>query len=224
MTLVGLVPAAGSASRLQPVACSKEVYPVNGRPAMDYLVERMLIAECEELRVVTSPEKQDVIAHARQRGARVIEGRPESVAASLLLGLRGVEPEDVILFGFPDTIWDPREGFRSLLANLGDDEEVVLGVFPTDEPKRGDVVVIDETGTISSVQVKPEQPASELIWGCGVAHAHSLAALAGYREPGHYFDALARQGRLSGVLLGPRYIDIGTRESLARVARLEATT
>jgi glucose-1-phosphate thymidylyltransferase len=223
MRIVGVIPAAGSASRLQPLPCSKEVYPVHGRPAMDYLVERMRAAVSADLRVVTTPEKQDVIAHARQLGATVVEGRPESVAASLRLGLQDVTEADVVLFGFPDTIWEPREGFRTLLASLADGEDVVLGVFPTEEPERSDVVVMENSGRISAVEVKPEQPASDLIWGCGVARASALDGLVGYDEPGHYFDTLAHAGRLRGVRLRS-FVDIGTPDALARVEGMGATT
>jgi glucose-1-phosphate thymidylyltransferase len=222
MRIVGLVPAAGSARRLQPLPCSKEVYPVRGRPAMDYLVERMRAADCADLRVVTTPEKRDVIEHAQVLGATVIEGRPASVAASLRLGLEDAADADVILFGFPDTIWEPGDGFRTLLANLAG-EDVALGVFPAEEPERSDVVVMEDGGRISRVQVKPEQPASELLWGCGVARAGALDGLAGYDEPGHYFDALARAGRLRGVRFRS-YVDIGTRAALARVEGVGART
>jgi NDP-sugar pyrophosphorylase family protein len=80
---------------------------------------------------------------------------------------------------------------------------------------------MDEWGTISSVQVKPELPGSDLMWGCGVARARALDGLVDYDEPGDYFDALARAGRLRGIYLGSRFVDIGTRESLARFERGE---
>jgi glucose-1-phosphate thymidylyltransferase len=221
MNIVGVVPAAGSATRLQPLRCSKEVYPINGRPVMDYLVERMRAADYASLRVVTTPEKRDVIEHAEQLGAEVIEGRPASVSASLLLGLTGGAREDVVLFGFPDTIWEPPAGFRTLLANLADDHEVALGVFHSKEPQRSDVVSVDETGTVGSVQVKADRPTPNLIWGCGVARVQVLEGLVDYEEPGHYFDALARRGRVRGIYLGRRFLDIGTRESLLRAERGE---
>ena len=60
MAIVGILPAAGYAVRLQPLECSKEMLEIGGRPVIDYLVERMRAGGCEELRVVTRPEKQDV--------------------------------------------------------------------------------------------------------------------------------------------------------------------
>jgi UTP-glucose-1-phosphate uridylyltransferase len=60
MAIVGVIPAAGYATRLQPLPCSKEICVVGGKPVMDYLVEQMRIGGCSELRVITRPEKRDV--------------------------------------------------------------------------------------------------------------------------------------------------------------------
>ena len=120
MALVGIIPAAGYGTRLQPLGCSKEVYPVKGRPIMDYLVERMRAAPCDELVVVTRPEKKDVVVHAAALGARVIEANPSSLGESLSFGLAGLADTDVVLFGFPDSIWEPADGFLQVLALFGE--------------------------------------------------------------------------------------------------------
>jgi choline kinase len=54
---VGTIPAAGYAVRLQPPDCSKEMLEVGGRPVIDYPVQRMRAAACDELHVVTRLEK-----------------------------------------------------------------------------------------------------------------------------------------------------------------------
>ncbi|HZB36129.1 MAG TPA: NTP transferase domain-containing protein [Gaiellaceae bacterium] len=55
--IVGVVPAAGHATRLQPLEGSKELLEIGGRPVFDYLVERLRAGGAEEIRVVTRPEK-----------------------------------------------------------------------------------------------------------------------------------------------------------------------
>ncbi len=207
---MGVVPAAGHATRLQPLSGSKEVLEIDGRPVMDFLVERMRAAPCDKLRVVTRPEKQDVVDRALELGAEVVEGHPPSVASSLLLGMDGLDPDDVVLFGFPDSMWGPPDGFAQLVASLG---EVSLGLFRCSEPARSDVVTVDGE-RVTAVHVKPERPPSELIWGCLAARAHALEGLRGHVEPGHYLDGLARLGRVVGVDFGTEFVDIGTPESL----------
>ena len=215
MRPVGVIPAAGSARRLQPLSCSKEVYPVGGRPVMDYLVERMLAAGCAELRVVTRPDKLDVVAHARELGASVVEGEPASLAESLALGLQDLDDADVVLLGLPDTIWEPIDGFVRLLDQLGDGAHAVLGVFESDEPERSDVVVLDDSGLVRSIHVKEARPPGRLVWGCAAAEVAALTALGDYWEPGHHFAALAAAGHLRAVRFPGTMIDIGTPAALA---------
>lgn len=215
MEPVGVIPAAGRAQRLQPLSCSKEVYPVGGRPVMDYVVERLWAAGCRELRVVTRPDKPDVIEHARALGADVVEGTPPTLAASIGLGLRGLEDSDVALVGLPDTLWEPVDGFVRLLDPLDEDTGVVLGVFESDEPERSDVVLVGERGSVRSVHVKSADPPGNLVWGCFAARAGALAGLERYAEPGHHFAALATAGKIRAVRFPGRMIDIGTPAALA---------
>jgi dTDP-glucose pyrophosphorylase len=217
LTTIGVIPAAGSARRLQPLARSKEVYPVRGRPVMDYLVERMRAASCSELRVVTRPDKLDVVAHANDLGALVIEAEPASLAESIVLGLRGLDEGNVVLLGLPDTIWEPMEGFTNLLERLGEGPRAVLGVFESDEPERSDVVLLDRSGLVRSVHVKEARPPGRLVWGCAAARVGAFAGLERHQEPGHHFAALAAAGRLRAVRFPGKMIDIGTPAALAAV-------
>ena len=216
MRLVGVIPAAGYARRLGPLPTSKEVYPVGGRPVLEYLVERMRLAPAAEIRIVTRPEKRDVLEHARRLSLAAIEGRPATVAESVLLGLRGLAPDDAVLLGFPDTLWEPADGFSRLLTRLEDGVHAVLGCFGSPEPERSDVVIASEDGRVLAVQVKPGQPASDLVWGCAVARARALTGLAAHAEPGHLFDALAQTGGVRCVRFPGELVDIGTPDSLAR--------
>jgi glucose-1-phosphate thymidylyltransferase len=214
---VGLIPAAGYAERLQPLPCSKEVYPVGGRPVMDYLVDRLRAADCRELRVVTRPEKRDVAEHARALGARIIEGHPHTLAESLLLGIAGLDPSEVVVVGLPDTIWHPSDGFVRLLQQLDEATEVVLGVFVSDEPERSDVVVFNEDGVVREIHVKQAEPPGRLVWGCLAARVRALVDMEPGEEPGRHLAVLAASGGVRAVQFPGKMVDIGTRESLERV-------
>jgi NDP-sugar pyrophosphorylase family protein len=216
VAVVGVIPAAGYATRLQPLLCSKEVYPINGRPVMDYLLERMEAGGASELRVVTRPDKADVIENARRHGATVIEARPASLADSLATGIAGTEPLDTILLGFPDSLWEPLDGYARILPLLDERFEVALGLFRPREAdlRRYETVVAEPSGVVRSVDVKPEVPSSRWIWGCAAARAHSLAGLRGEAEPGRYFGALCSRGAVGSVRLSDSYIDMGTHDGL----------
>jgi glucose-1-phosphate thymidylyltransferase len=211
--VVGIVPAAGYATRLQPLSGSKEMFLIRGRPMMDFLIDRMEDAECGDIRVVTRPEKTDVIAHAENRGLSIVTAYPASVSESLLAGLEGTDPEDIILFGFPDTIWEPADGFVRLIARL-DGIEVALGLFLGREPERSDVVAFGPSGVVTSIDVKPHQPTTNWIWGCAAARRRALDALVDDPEPGIVFDSMCSRGAVAGVTLSESFVDIGTHEAL----------
>lgn len=211
--VVGIVPAAGFATRLQPLTGSKEMFLIRDRPVMDFLVDRMANAECDDIRVVTRPEKTDVIAHAEQRGLSVVTAYPGSVSESLLAGLEGTRPDDVILFGFPDTIWEPADGFVRIITRL-EGFEVALGLFVGREPERSDVVEFTPSGVVTSIDVKPHHPTSNWIWGCAAARRRALDALADESEPGVAFDSMCSRGIVAGVTLSDSFVDIGTHQAL----------
>jgi NDP-sugar pyrophosphorylase family protein len=190
--------------------------PVGGRPVLEYVLERMRLTTAE-IRVVTRPEKADVADHARSLAAVVVAGRPATVAESIRLGCDGLRSDDLVLLGFPDTIWEPEDGFVQLVQALDGTTDVALGCFRSAELERSDVVAADDDGEVHAVQVKPAAPAADVIWGCAAAHAAALDGLGRHGEPGHLFDELARTGRVRAVRFEGEFVDIGTREALGRL-------
>jgi dTDP-glucose pyrophosphorylase len=214
MAVVGVIPAAGYATRLQPLGISKEVYPIGGRPVMDYLIERMRAAPCTELRVVTRPDKRDVVENAARNGARVIPASPPTLAHSLLAGMRGLADDDVVLLGFPDSIWEPLDGYARVIALLRGGWDVALGLFQAEDLRRHEPVVFDDSGKVLRIEFKPERPSSAWIWGCAAAAVRTLQGLEHEEEPGVFFDSLCAEGRVASVCLSDAYVDMGTRSGL----------
>jgi hypothetical protein len=172
---------------------------------------------------VTRPDKRDVITFANDAGLSVVTGRPAHVVASVSLAL--AEPtelgeDDIVLLGFPDTVWHPEDGFALLVREMtARDADVVLGLFGSDEAERGDVVLLatDElAGRVTEIAVKPAQPASRWIWGCAAVRRGALAGWEAETEPGRWFARLAPAGRVLGAYLSDDFVDIGTVEALAR--------
>jgi glucose-1-phosphate thymidylyltransferase len=216
---VGIIPAAGFATRLQPLRQSKEVYPVGGRPVMDYLVERMRRAPCSELRVVTRPEKEDVVENAARQGATVVKARPPTLAASFLAGMRGLSDDDVALLGFPDSIWEPVDGYARLLGLLDEGWQVALGLFRASDMRRFEPVILDASGRVSRIEFKPAHPSSDWLWGCAAARVDTLRGFDRSEEPGVFFDSLCPRGVVGGVRLSETYLDMGTRDGLRDAAQ-----
>jgi NDP-sugar pyrophosphorylase family protein len=214
MTVVGVVPAAGRATRLRLATGSKEALVVDGKPVLLHLLDRLEQVRGCALRVVTRPDKQDVAGLARERGATLILGTPKHIGASLHLGLAGLAADDIALLGFPDTLWEPLDGFVRLLAALDGRFAAVLGLFTTSEAARSDVVEVDANGVVTAIHVKPAQPPSNLIWGCCAVRVGALEGIEQHAQPGTLFKRLVPDGKLAGMRLSDRWLDIGTPEAL----------
>ena len=220
--VIGVIPAAGHATRLQPLDCSKEVLPIQGRPVVDYLVERMRVGGCSGLRVVTRAEKQDLIEHCERIGADVVLAEPATVGESIAAGAHGLAPDDIVLVGFPDTIWEPVDGYRRLVGGVLDGCEVALGLFRIRalDLVRSDVVVTDGSPRVVRVHVKPKRPQSPWIWGCAASRARALVGLDRAEWPGGHFDRLAREGvNVRGYELSDEWLDVGTKGALEEAMR-----
>lgn len=215
MSIIGLIPAAGYAERLQPLDCSKEVLEVAGKPLIAHVAERMRTGGASALRVVTRPEKLDVIAQAQSLEASVIRAHPATINESFAAGMTGLAPDDVVLLGFPDSLWEPPDGYRTLVEAVKGGEEIALGLFDAPGVAGSDYLVLDDAGRIVSIDIKPARPRSTLIWGCAAARVRALEGLERVKWPSQFMIARQAQGGdIFGVLLSDSYVDIGTKESL----------
>ncbi|HXG77159.1 MAG TPA: NTP transferase domain-containing protein [Gaiellaceae bacterium] len=215
--VVGVVPAAGFATRLQPLAGSKEALRVGGRPLLAHLLERLWLGGCTRVIVTTRPAKRDVAAIAIEGGAEVVFAEPRSVAASIVAALRNVPDGDLAVIGFPDTVWEPADALRPVVRAARERDEVILGLFPALDPTASDNVEVSRSGRVAAVVVKPERPRTRWTWGLAAARAHLLRGLEGCTEPGVFFDEAARAGRVSGLRFRGPYIDGGTNAGLSRL-------
>ncbi|MDQ6749550.1 MAG: NTP transferase domain-containing protein [Actinomycetota bacterium] len=215
MSIVGVIPAAGYAERLQPLDCSKEVLEVAGNPLIAYLAGRMRTGGATELRVVTRPEKRDVIGIAEGLEASVIRAHPANINESFAAGMAGLAADDIVLLGFPDSLWEPPDGYRALVDAVQGGQEIALGLFDVPGVAGSDYLVLDEAGRIVGIDIKPARPRSTLIWGCAAARVGALEGLELVEWPSEFMVARRAQGaEIFGVLLSDSYVDIGTKESL----------
>jgi NDP-sugar pyrophosphorylase family protein len=209
--------------RLQPLAGSKEMIRIADRPVIDHLVERLDVAYCDRIIVITRADKADVIGYAEGRGLTVVIGEPANLAQSIALGLIRLAADDVALVGLPDTVWTPRDGFVELRRSIGSGREAVLGLFRSDEPERSDVVEVDPAGLVTAIVSRPRDPSSSWIWGCVAARPAALDGMESAADPALILSRLAQARRLAAVRLG-HIVDIGTPEGLARAMRGSAVS
>jgi glucose-1-phosphate thymidylyltransferase len=234
----GIVPAAGSGTRIQPLAFSKELLPVGSRredgverprAVSEYLIERMIRAGADRICFVISPTKSDILRYYGSRfgPANVVYGvqpEPRGLCDAIFQAAPLIPPPDTVLIGLPDTIWFPEEGFRAL-----PDGRLALLLFPVDRPELFDAVVTAPDGRVLEVQVKQAEPASFWIWGAlkmpgAVLHdLHRLWCERARQDEylGTLINAyLARGGEAYGTRAGQAYVDVGTLNGYREAIRL----
>lgn len=247
--VVGLVPAAGQATRIAPLPCSKELYPlgfqrIDGaaeprpRPVCTYLLEAMRLAGAERVYVILRRGKWDIPAYLED-GHRVglpiaylLMRRPFGVPYTLDQAYAFLRDERVV-FGFPDIVFQPADALRRLLdRQTATAADVVLGLFPRPPGSQIDAVVAGSGGRVQAIQVAAVEPAPALTWILAAwtpAFTSFLhAAVADERGPaaeiplGAIFQqALGAGLHVEGVAFADaRFLDIGTPAGLVQASRL----
>jgi glucose-1-phosphate thymidylyltransferase len=73
--------------------------------------------------------------------------------------------KDTILFGFPDILFRPSSAYCSLMKQLTVSEaDIVLGLFKAQNPRKMDMVELDDSGKISGLDIKPRQTRLKYTW------------------------------------------------------------
>ncbi len=224
----GLIPAAGSGTRIQPLAFSKELLPVGSRTdgiverpraVSEYLVERLLRGGVTKLCFVISPGKYDILEYyggaiGGADIAYVVQPRPAGLCDAIFRALPFIHSEEPVAIGLPDTIWFPEDALTAL-----PDDALSFLLFPVEEPQHFDAVVTEADGRIREIQVKSPAAQSQWVWGAfrmpgRVLHAlHALWAARERRDEyiGTLVNAyLAAGGAAYGVRAGRAYVDVGT--------------
>ena len=229
--MIGVIPAAGAGQRIQPLGCSKELLPVGSRviegverpkAVAEYLVERMIEAGAEQICMVISGEKTDIVEYfAERRYAAeifyVVQQEPEGLCDALFRAEPFACKHDAVLVGLPDTIWFPENAYRAALDLERAGVNLVL--FPVNHPSQFDAVITDETGFVQEVEVKLPNAHSNWIWGAVTTSGEAFRALrllweARHREDeylGHLLNAYITAGNVvRAVCPGEVYMDVGT--------------
>jgi dTDP-glucose pyrophosphorylase len=234
----GIVPAAGSGTRIQPLAFSKELLPVGSRredgverprAVSEYLVERMVRAGADRICFVISPTKSDILRYYGSRlgsthVAYVVQPEARGLCDAIFRALPLIPPAETVVIGLPDTIWFPEDGLTAL-----PDGCLAMLLFPVDRPELFDAVVSAPDGRVLTVEVKQPAPRSRWIWGAfkmpGAVLADLFLLWCEREQQDEYLGTLLnayieRGGEVRGVRAGRGYVDVGTLHGYRQALRL----
>jgi len=231
--MIGIIPAAGAGERIQPLGCSKELLPVGSRlvgsverpkAVSEYLVERMIAAGADQICMVISAAKTDIIEYYAERdyAAEIfyaVQQTPRGLCDALFRAEPFARQHDRVLIGLPDTIWFPENAYLPALTSDGADCNLVL--FPVQDPSAFDAVVCDDLGYVKQVEVKSKAARSNWIWGAVTSTGDAFHRLKLLWESRHRGDEylgdllnafIAAGNVVRGRFSGELYMDVGTLE------------
>ncbi len=249
---VGLLPAAGRGVRFGASGYAKELFPLlfevendarelEPRPICELALRAIHAAGADRCVTVVSPEKMEVLRVLGQGDsvgmamAYVVQPLPRGLPHAVRCARPWLGEADVV-FAMPDTIFLPPEALADVHARRAETgADVVLGVFPVDEPERLGPVELAADGTVLRVHDKPGDRTHMNSWGVACWSPRFTAFCCAWDEAresegseralGHAFEA----ARIEGLTVGAvtfhegRFLDIGTPQGLrAALAALAA--
>lgn len=246
--IVGLLPAAGLANRIAPLPCSKELFPIGFQQLADvqgerpkavclYLLESLRQAGVRKTFVILRDGKWDIPSFLgdgrslNMQFAYLMMNLPYGAPYTLDQAYPFVQ-DALIAVGFPDIIFQPTDAFAQLVQRQKEtNADLVLGLFPVDQPHKMDMVALDENGRVQRIVIKPQQTTLEYTWFIAVWTPKFTHFMHDFLQK-HLADAnLAKELYLGDVIQAAldadfyveavlfkdgRYIDIGTPDDLMK--------
>jgi glucose-1-phosphate thymidylyltransferase len=244
--VVGLVPMAGQATRMSPLPMSKELFPISMQPtpsglrprvASHDLLESMRGAGIRRAFLVLRPGKWDIPGYYGD-GAALLDMDLAYLVARFAYGppysLDAAYPfvrNAVVATGFPDILFTPAGAFGAILERQSRTQaDVVLALFPWNQPTPEDMVDVDENGIVRAITLRQAMPGLRYTWVLAVWSPAFTEFMHSYLESctrsgealrqeltlTHVMRAALSDGlRVEGVgFPDGEFLDIGTPEGL----------
>jgi glucose-1-phosphate thymidylyltransferase len=236
MNYVGIIPAAGLASRLGPLGYPKELLPityVQGEdgylrplPVIEASLRQLRTADISRCMVITSERKPELAQYLGGGGAigldiaYVQQSKAEGLAAAVALTVPWTKGSASCLL-LPDTILRPLDALKTMRAAFeARGADLVLGVFPTPKPRELGPVRFDAAMRITEVQDKPAATDLANTWGLaiwGARFSEMIAAAPPNANLGLLFHQAAQNGLnvIACWFESGEFHDVGTPKGLA---------
>ncbi|MGH1536835.1 MAG: nucleotidyltransferase family protein [Gammaproteobacteria bacterium] len=177
---IGLIPAAGNATRLKNfLTGSKEVYPFTIRnnegvevhhPVCKCLLDSFSETGIGKVYIILREGKEDI-------PAKLGDGHEYGVDIHYLYSKPTIGPpftldqayehikNNYVALGFPDILFKPRNAIKALIDKQhASNADVVLALFPAPNPQKMDMIKFDDSGKIKAIDIKPLQTSLVYTW------------------------------------------------------------
>ncbi len=164
----GIILAGGSATRLYPLSksISKQIMPVYDKPMIYYPLSTLMLAGIREVLVISTPRDlpmfRELLGDGSELGMKfdyIIQEVPNGLAQAFVLGEKFLNGEPGCLI-LGDNIFYG-QAFSKMLQQAQNIEKgaCIFGYYVKD-PRAYGVVEFNDSGTVISIEEKPENPKS----------------------------------------------------------------
>jgi glucose-1-phosphate thymidylyltransferase len=164
----GIILAGGSGTRLHPItkSISKQLIPIYDKPMIYYPLSTLMMANIDNVLVISSPEHIELYKILLGNGARLgmrieykIQEAPRGLAEAFILGEDFIGDSPVALI-LGDNLFYGHD-FSKILASADSiHNKSTIFAYRVANPKRFGVVEFDKNGDVLSIEEKPEFPES----------------------------------------------------------------
>jgi len=179
--ITAIIPAAGYASRISPLPCSKEIYPIGhydqrieGKSGVkvisSVLIENMISAGADSVYIIIRKGKWDIpgfFGNGENYNANLayLVTDPTNGTPFTINTAYPFVKNKKVLFGFPDIYFETFNPFKILLdkqKKAGSD--VVLGLYKAANPQKMDMVKLDQESNVKEIKIKPVKTDLKFTW------------------------------------------------------------
>lgn len=234
-----IILAGGYAKRMWPLTKDfpKTLLPIEGRPAIDYILDRLLEIDVNTVIVSTNlkfkplfetwlREKRVASIEIRAETSRCEDEKPGAVRALAELSSK-LKPDDYLIIA-GDNVFTA--GIRGMIDFYKEKRATVMAVIKAgsiDEVLRGSSIILENDMRIARFKEKPAKVESMLLGVCiYILPYRTLLRTSEYiqeggsrDEPGRFMEWLCGKEAVYGYMLQGRLWDIGTIEGYEKLKR-----
>ena len=239
----GIILAGGSGTRLYPITkgVSKQLLPVYDKPMIYYPLSVLMLAGIKEILIISTPEDlpnfNKLLGDGSEIGISLTykeQPSPDGLAQAFIIGADFIGNDDVCLV-LGDNIFYGY-GFTGMLQNamknVTKGKSTVFGYYVND-PERYGIALFDSDGNVTSIEEKPEHPASNYAVVGLYFYTNDVVRIAknvvpsnrGELEITSVNQEYLKQQNLKVELLGRGFawLDTGTHDSLMEAGQFVET-